>query len=516
MLPIIQGMDIDPDAAYLAFVAKDARFDGKVFVGVTSTGVYCRPICRVRTPQRVNCRFFSSAALAEAALFRPCLKCRPEIAPSAVGSRWSVMDASRTLAEQAAALLDASLSEPQNAKLGVLASRLGVSDRHLRRIFFALWGVTPLQYLQTRRLLLAKALLTDSTLPITQVALASGFGSVRRFNAAFADNYRLSPSRLRQQGREAITLGGSTFNMRLGYRAPYDTQGLARFLAQRAIAGVEWVDAEHGRSLRIRRSLRGGALVPGRENPRTAQAPASGWLEVFFDEDRSQLHLNFSPHWVHHTAALVALVRRWLDLDASPEVIDAALHDLPGEIGQRLPGSLDAFELSVRAVLGQQVTVAAARTLASRLVERLGSPLATPWPEVTWCFFEPAVLAAQTTSDLTALGLTQKRAHTLITLAQTWPQLERELQATSLGQQTIQQLLVTLCELPGIGPWTAQYIAMRALSWPDASLPGDVALRKAMGQLFNTTTPRAAQLRAEAWQPWRSYAALRLWNSLAN
>ncbi|XVJ70036.1 MAG: DNA-3-methyladenine glycosylase 2 family protein [Rhizobacter sp.] len=509
-------MDLDPDASYLAFVAKDARFDGKVFVGVTSTGVYCRPICRVRTPKRLNCRFFSSAALAEAALFRPCLKCRPEIAPSPLTSRWSVMDASRTLAEQAAALLDAKLAEPQSAKLGALAKKLGVSDRHLRRIFFTQWGVTPLQYLQTRRLLLAKALLTDSTLPVTQVALASGFGSVRRFNAAFADHYRLSPSRLRQQGAEATTVSRSTFNMRLGYRAPYETQGLARFLAQRAIAGVESVDTGPGGALCIRRSLRGGALVPGRENPTLAPVPTAGWLEVFFDADRSQVHLSFSPHWVQHTATLVALVRRWLDLDASPDVIDTALHDLPGQAGQRLPGSLDAFELAVRAVVGQQVSVAAARTLATRLVERLGSPLDSPWPEVNRSFLEPNVLAAQTPKDLTALGLTNARAHTLITLAQAWPRLELEMQATLFGQQPMEPLLATLCELPGIGPWTAQYIAMRALSWPDASLPGDVALRKAMSKLFNTTTARAAELRAQAWQPWRSYAALRLWNSLAN
>lgn len=503
-------MHLDPDASYLAFVAKDARFDGKVFVGVTSTGVYCRPICRVRTPKRLNCRFFSSAALAEAALFRPCLKCRPEIAPSGISSRWSVMDASRTLAEQAAALLDAQLSEPQSAKLSALAERLGVSDRHLRRIFFAQWGVTPLQYLQTRRLLLAKALLTDSTLPVTQVALASGFGSVRRFNAAFVDHYRLSPSRLRQQEAQAPTLATSNFKLRLGYRAPYDMVGLGQFLAQRAIQGVECV--QQGTSLCIRRSLRGAALHAGLDHT----APPSGWLEVVFDAERSQVHLSFSPHWVQHTAALVALVRRWLDLDASPDAIDHALHDLPGEPGQRLPGSLDAFELAVRAVLGQQVSMAAARTLASRLVDRFGSPLSSPWPEVNRSFVEPQVMAAQTPSELATMGLPATRARTLCTLAQAWPQVQQALQATLLGQQTIEQLLTLLCELPGIGPWTAQYIAMRALSWPDASLPGDVALRKAMSQCFNTTTARAAELRAQAWQPWRSYAALRLWSSLAN
>jgi AraC family transcriptional regulator of adaptative response / DNA-3-methyladenine glycosylase II len=508
-------MDLDPDASYLAFVAKDARFDGKVFVGVTSTGVYCRPICRVRTPKRSNCRFFNSAALAEAARFRPCLKCRPEIAPCLANARWSVMDASRTLAEQAAVLLDAQLAEPQSGKLGALAAHLGVSDRHLRRIFFAHWGVTPLQYLQTRRLLLAKALLTDSMLPITQVALASGFGSVRRFNAAFMDNYRMSPSRLRQQGSNASSQAGATLQLRLGYRAPYDVQGLGRFLARRAIPGVELVNTDANGALCIRRSLSGHVLVSSIEQTAQAKVPAPGWLEVVFDPGRSQVHLGFSSHWVHHTAALVSLVRRWLDLDASPDTIDSALHDLPGESGQRLPGSVDAFELAVRAVLGQQVSVAAARTLATRLVTRWGLHVESPWPDIRLSFFAPDVLAAQAPSDLTAMGLTTARARTLITLAQNWPTLETALRATLLGQQPIDPLLALLCEMPGIGPWTAQYIAMRTLSWPDASLPGDVVLRQAMLRLFNTTTARAVDLRAQAWRPWRSYAALRLWNSTA-
>lgn len=506
-------MHTDPDAAYLAFVAKDARFDGQVFVGVTSTGVYCRPICRVRTPKRGNCRFFQTPAMAEAASFRPCLKCRPEIAPHAANARWSVMDASRTLAQQAAALLDAQVAAPQAAQLGALAQRLGVSDRHLRRIFLAEMGVTPLQYLQTRRLLLAKNLLTDSSLPVTQVALASGFGSLRRFNAAFAENYRMTPSRLRHAGAASKAAEGSPFSLRLAYRAPYDVALLGRFLLQRAIPGVEQVllpDAAGG-GLCLRRSLRGGALASSTED---AAPAAAGWLEARFEPGASQVRLDFSPHWVHHTGALLRLVRRWLDLDAAPEAIEAVLHDLPGEPGLRLPGSLDAFELAVRAVLGQQVSVAAARTVATRLVDRLGTPLATPWPEVCRSFVEPEVLARQSPDTLCALGLTGARARTLIVLAGEWPRLDALLRSVSIGQTGIAPLLATLCELPGIGPWTAHYIAMRALSWPDAALPGDVALRKAMGQLFETHTPRAAQARALAWSPWRSYAALRLWNSL--
>src|SRR5688572_13536249 len=201
-LTIMAHMDLDADAAYLVLKARDARFDGRLFVGVTSTRVYCRPICRVRTPKRENCRFFTTPAQAEAQAFRPCLKCRPEIAPGP-GLPWSVMDASRTLARQAADWLDTQAAGGDSGSLAALASRLGVSDRHLRRIFQAEHGVTPVQYLQTRRLLTAKQLLTDTRLPVSQVALASGFNSLRRFNAAFVENYRMSPSRLRGEVDDA-------------------------------------------------------------------------------------------------------------------------------------------------------------------------------------------------------------------------------------------------------------------------------------------------------------------------
>ena len=506
-------MDLDPDACYQAFLAKDARFDGQVLIGVTSTGVYCRPICRVRAPKREHCLFFKSAAMAEAARLRPCLKCRPEIAPENLTGRWTVMDASRTLAEQAAALLDSQLAQAEHSKISALAQRLGITDRHLRRIFPALWGVTPHQYLQTRRLHLAKALLTDSRLPIAQVALASGFSSIRRFNATFAENYRLSPSHLRGQARTSQPLRDSAITLKLSYRTPFDLSSMGAFLAQRAIPMVESVETQDDGSLRIRRSLRGAALLTNQEHNPGHLAPEPGWIEIVFDTRRSQVSLSFPSHWVHHTASLIRMVRRWLDLDASPEVIDSALHDLPGAPGIRLPGSLDAFELSVRAILGQQVSVKAARTLSTRLVEQLGSTLASPWSDINRVFVEPEVLAAQTTQDLVKLGLTATRAQTLIELAKQWPRLQKILHETLLGRQTIEQLLSTLCELPGVGPWTAQYIAMRALSWPDASLPGDLALRRAMKQLFNTTTARMVESRALAWRPWRSYAAIRLWNT---
>ena len=490
-------MTFDPDVAYQAILARDARFDGRLFVGVTSTHVYCRPICRVRTPMRKNCRFYESAAQAEAAKFRPCMKCRPEIAPGP-GLPWTVMDASRTLAHQAALALDAAAADGEAPSVGALAARLGVSDRHLRRIFMAEHGVTPLQYLQTRRLLLAKHLLTDTQLPVAQVALSSGFRSLRRFNAAFADTYRMNPARLRRAAVDAGTAMSAgdalAVTVTLGYRDPYDVDALLRFVAQRAIPGIERVDG-----LEVRRTLRAGTL-----------SGASGWIEARFVPATAQVRLRFAPSLAKSSGRVVAAVRRWLDLDAAPATIDAALADLPGAPGLRLPGSLDAFELAVRAVLGQQVTVAAARTLAGRLAERFGERIETPWAEAARTFPSPASLAAAPIETIAELGIIRARAGAIAAIAQEWPSVAELLQARSDPALLIERL----CRLPGIGPWTAHYIAMRALGWPDAFPPNDVAALKAMKQLFGITSSRDANARAQTWQPWRSYAVLRLWNTL--
>ena len=491
-------MLLDHNASYQAITAHDARFDGRLFVGVTSTRIYCRPICRVRTPRRENCRFFETPAQAEAAAFRPCLKCRPELAPGP-GLPWTVMDASRTLARQAAEGLDTQAANGDTPNLVQLAERLGVSDRHLRRIFVAEHGVTPVQYLQTRRLLLAKQLLTDTALPVAQVALASGFKSLRRFNAAFADNYRLSPTRLRdaneapRRGRQRSD-DGDSIAVKLGYRAPLDIGALLRFIAQRAIPGVEAVSGNG-----VRRTLRAGLADD-----------APGWVEVEFLPHADQVRLRFSAQLANASGLLVAEVRRWLDLDAAPQAIDAALAGLPGAPGLRLPGGLDAFELAVRAVLGQQVTVAAARTLAARLVERFGTTLVTPWADVARAFPSPRVLETTTIERIAELGIIRTRAAAIVALAQAWPTLAEALRARGAPEALIERL----CTLPGIGPWTAHYIAMRALGWPDAFPPNDVAVLKAMKQHFKTASQREAEARAQAWQPWRAYAVLRLWNSL--
>jgi AraC family transcriptional regulator of adaptative response / DNA-3-methyladenine glycosylase II len=495
-------LPLDPDAAYQALAARDARFDGRLFVGVTSTRIYCRPICRVRTPMRKNCRFFATPAQAEAAAFRPCLKCRPEIAPGA-DFAWTVMDASRTLARQAADELDTQAASGDAPSLARLAERLGVSDRHLRRIFQTEHGVTPLQYLQTRRLLLAKQLLTDTTLPVSQIALASGFQSLRRFNAAFAENYRMSPSRLRGEAGDDDAPRAATADdavrVKLGYRAPYDVDAMLRFLTLRAIPDVECVD-DTAQARRVRRSVRAGTI-----------SEAAGWIEAEFDPNAPIVHLRFAPALAAASGRVVAAARRWLDLDAVPQTIDTTLADIPGTDGLRLPGSLDAFELAVRAVLGQQVTVAAARTLAKRLADRFGEPLATPWPnEVTRTFPAPGLLAITPIERIAELGIIRTRSGAIVALAQAWPSISPLLAPHARAEP----LIDALCALPGIGPWTAHYIAMRALGWPDAFPPNDVAVLKAMKQLFGTTSQREADARAQAWQPWRAYAVLRLWNSL--
>ncbi|MFN3296578.1 DNA-3-methyladenine glycosylase 2 family protein [Caldimonas sp.] len=489
---------LDHDAAYAALQSRDARFDGCLFVGVTSTGIYCRPVCRVRTPLQRNCRFFESAAQAEAARFRPCLKCRPEVAP---GQRlaWTVMDASRTLARQAAAWLDAQAGLPDGPPVSRLAQSLGISDRHLRRIFQAEHGVTPLQYLQTRRLLLAKQLLTDTDLPVTDVALASGFGSLRRFHATFADHYRLQPTELRRQRLAAPEPQGPV--LRLAYRPPHDLAALWAFLAQRALPGVE-APAPGG----WRRSLQW-------PHPTQDGRWLSGWLAVRFNVPRARVELQLSPALVAASSTLLPAVRRWLDLDALPEQVDARLKDLPHP-GMRLPGALDPFELAVRAVLGQQVTVAAARTLATRLVDAYGETLESPWPEVRRCFPRPERLAEAAPEALGRLGLVRQRAVAIGALARAWPTLSPLLRAPTLGgaPHPVPAAVQALQALPGVGPWTAHYIAMRALGWPDAFPPGDVAVLKALSQrLGRPCSVREAEQLAEAWRPWRAYAVIRLW-----
>jgi AraC family transcriptional regulator of adaptative response / DNA-3-methyladenine glycosylase II len=478
-------MTLHPDAAYLALKARDPRFDGRLFVGVTSTGVYCRPVCRVRTPRRENCRFYANAASAECDGFRPCLRCRPELAPGL-----SLMDSSQVLAQHAARMLEAAARNGTQLALPQVAAQLGVTDRHLRRIFQQAHGVSPLDYLSTQRLLLAKQLLTDTALPVTQVALASGFASVRRFNAAFAERYRMSPSALRKSGRAAA----DALTFRLGYRPPYDIAGTLRFFAQRAVEGVE---AVHG--LELRRTLSvphaGGAL--------------HGWMSLRFEPERHEVVLQLAPALVPAAGAVLQRVRQGLDLDADPALIDPALAaTLPcGHVpGLRVPNGFDGFEIAARVILGQQVTVAAARTMVRRLVERFGMPVDTPFPDLHRAFPTAQAIAEADPEVVGKLGIVRQRVRALQALA-------REVHEGRLPLHRGAPLAATmeaLHALPGIGEWTVQLIAMRALAWPDAFPASDIGVLNALG----TRDVKLAQQQAEAWRPWRAYAVLRLWQTL--
>lgn len=472
-------MVLDADAAYLALKARDARFDGRLFVGVTSTGVYCRPVCRVRTPRRENCRFFDTRAQAEAAAFRPCLKCRPEIAPGL-----SHMDSSRALADTAARWIEHAVHSREPVALPALAAKLGVTDRHLRRIFAAVHGVAPHGYLTTQRLLLAKQLLTDTPLPVTQVALAAGFESLRRFNAAFAERYRLQPTQLRREGGAAPDAP-----LRLAWRPPLDVPGLLGFFARRQVRGLDEVDGAV-----LRRTLAVGGHA--------------GWLQCRFVPERCEVHLSTSPSLAPVLGAVLQRVRQALDLDADPARIDATLALLPGthRPGTRLPGSFDGFETALRVILGQQVTVKAARTLVQRVADRFGTPVDTPFPALTHLFPDAATIAAASADDIGTLGIVRQRVRAIQALA-------TEVAAGRLQLHPAAPLADTLAALhalPGIGDWTAQVIAMRALAWPDAWPATDIGLMNALG----TRNPKEVLARAEPWRPWRAYAVMRLWHDL--
>jgi AraC family transcriptional regulator of adaptative response / DNA-3-methyladenine glycosylase II len=505
---------LDDAAHYLALQARDGRFDGRFFTGVTSTGIYCRPVCKVRTPRRENCRFFALAAQAELAGFRPCLRCRPELAPhggETEGAPWSVHEASGILAREAARLLDASVSpwvaSEQNSSADAVSQRLGISERHLRRIFAAHWGVSPLQYLQTRRLLAAKQLLTDTDLGVAQVAHLSGFASLRRFNAVFVAHYRLQPTALRTASASTTTStttpktaahsGG--FRLQACYRPPYDISAMLGFLGQRGMDGVEWVDVP---KTALARTL---AIATAGERLR-------GWVHCQFDETQHRVALTVSASLAPVLPQVLARLRAWLDLDADPLAINAAIGaGFPGLDGLRVPGTTDGFELAVRAILGQQVTVAAGRTFAQRLVQRWGEEVATPWPGLNKLFPSAQALVGANPSELGALGLVRQRQQALIALAQAVCQGQIDLTPGADVTATVAQLQA----LPGIGPWTAHYIAMRALRWPDALPASDVALHKALGVRHSKSPALELERIFAAWTPWRSYAVIRAWHTLA-
>lgn len=517
------------EAFYLALKSRDARFDGQFFTAVTSTGIYCRPVCRVKTPKRENCRFFAYAAQAEGAGFRPCLRCRPELAPAHAELAWSTEDASKTLASQAIRLIsDAALTE--DISMADIAAKLGVSERHMRRMVQTHMGVSPLQLLQTRRLLSAKQLLTDTRLRIQEVAMASGFGSLRRFNAAFAQHYGMPPTRLRKQSDAPGNADASRIpaqdglSLNLGFRPPFDAQALFSFWQQRQLDGMEFI-ALNANSIRAQglhriktdahSLVRSVCIAP----PASPQQMLRGWLQATLDLEKNTLRVRLSTSLAPALPIITARLRAAFDLDADPAAIDTALQATLGSLlgssfkssaGMRVPGSLDGFEIAVRAILGQQVTVAAGRAFTQRVLQAFGEPIQTPWPQITRCFPTPAALAQASPASLGELGIARQRQAALIAVSQAVTSGQLNLNSPPNPLQVIEQLKA----LPGIGDWTAHYIAMRALRWPDAFPAGDVALHTALN-LRHEKSPvcraRMAEAASQAWRPWRSYAVFRLW-----
>ncbi|HEY6278515.1 MAG TPA: AlkA N-terminal domain-containing protein [Streptosporangiaceae bacterium] len=498
-------MTLDFDTCYRAVVARDPRFDGRFFTGVTSTGIYCRPVCPARTPARRNMRFFPHAGAAEAAGFRACRRCRPETSPGSPD--WN---ARADLAARAVQLITDGYADEHG--IGGLAQRLAVTDRHLRRLLLAELGTTPIALARTTRLQTARRLLAETRMPVTEIAFASGFASVRQFNASFRQVYQQPPTALRARTGTAATAaraagrpaaaegaaanGGTWLTLRLAVRPPFDGQSLLRFLAARAIPGVEAVD--------------------GRRYARTIRAPGgAGIIELIpapAGAGAGQVRLRARLTGLRGIGQVVSRARRLFDLDADPQAIAAVLAAdevlaplVAARPGLRVPGAYDGFELAVRAVLGQQVSVAAARTLAGRLAGRYGTPLAaagplTPAGPLTTLFPGPADLAG---ADLTRLGLTTGRQQTLHALAA----------ASAAGRLNLgpgtdpDEAAAVLAELPGIGPWTIAYILLRAAGDPDAFPGTDLGLRRAMARLG------CQPGHDRRWRPWRAYAAVHLWTA---
>jgi AraC family transcriptional regulator, regulatory protein of adaptative response / DNA-3-methyladenine glycosylase II len=482
----IAGMD----AAALdrARISRDPRFDGKFFVAVSTTGIYCRPICPSRYAKRANVRFFGTPAAAETAGFRPCLRCRPEAAPGTpawLGTAAVVRRALRLIN-------DGALDE---GSVEALAARLGIGSRHLLRLFLQHVGASPLAVAQTRRLHFAACLLEQTSLPITQVALAAGFGSSRRFNDAFAKTYRRPPREMRRRARRGDAAGtGDEVVLRLAYRPPYDWAHMLGFLATRAVPGVERVDA------------RGYARTVACDG-----GHASVCVTAIPGEDALELRVSGAP-----PAALLQLssvARRVFDLSADPARIRAELaaDPLVGPLvklrpGLRIPGTWDPFECAVRAVLGQQVSVAAGRTFAARLVAHAGTVVRGGADGLTHLFPTPARVAAAT---LDGIGITGARARSLRALARATLDGAVDFAATPA------ELLASLTAVPGIGAWTAQYVLLRALGEPDALSNADLVLRRMAAPSSVLLSGAQLEGRARRWQPWRGYAVMHLWGAAA-
>lgn len=508
-------MELEPDICWRAHRSRDPRFDGRFFTAVTSTGVYCRPVCPAPTPRRANVRFYACAAAAEAAGFRPCLRCRPEAAPGTPAWQGTPATVARALR-----LIEQGALDAEGADVESLAARLGVGGRHLRRLFARHLGASPLAVAQTRRVRFAKQLVDQTELPLTQIAFAAGFGSVRRFNAAMRATYGRAPGQLRRarrgSGEEPRRTAGASprrpapdagagaaaaLELRLPLREPYDWDGMLAFLGPRAVPGLERVDGG---------TYRRAAALPGPDG-----RPLAGVIEVRRAPRGGALLLAVPPALAGALLPLATRARALFDLDADPAAIAERLAADPllaplvrARPGLRVPGAWEPWELAARAVLGQQVSVKSATTLAGRLAAALGAPL--PGADGWRLFPSPAAVA---TADLSRLGVPRARAAALRTLAVAVRDGAVDLAAPG-GAGAAR---AALRALPGIGAWTAEYVALRALGDPDAWPEGDLGLRRAVARLAGGPAPtlRAVRARAEAWRPWRAYATLHLWTAEA-
>ena len=476
-------VELNRDACYRALLTRDARFDGRMFTAVKTTGIYCRPICPARPPKRTNCVFFSTAIAAQSAGFRPCLRCRPEISPQLAA--WH--GTSNTVA-RALSLIETGTADDQD--LDRLADRLGVGERHLRRLFQEHVGISPKGVLQTRRILFAKQLITDSALPLTDVALAAGFSSIRTFNHAMQLLYGRPPSDFR---RRRDSLDVSHVRLLLPYSPPYDWESMISFLQARTIPGVESIEEGRYRRTISLNGKQGTVCVADRPEAHSLEA------KICFPDVRT-------------LPEIVRRVRALFDLGSHPATIEAHFSKDPvlaplvaARPGLRVPGAWDGFEMAIRAILGQQITVAGATKLASTLAATYGEAFQqSAYPELSFVFPMPGTLAA---SDLGSLGMPEARKKTIRELSRVVDQDPHFFDV----KRDLAKALETLCALPGIGKWTANYIAMRALREPDAFPAQDAGLLRALAQRGVNLKPDALLKHAEQWRPWRAYATMHLW-----
>ena len=465
---------------YQALKSRDRRFDGRLFVGVSSTGIYCRPICPARLPKPENCQFYTTAVAAEQSGFRPCKRCRPELAPGL-----ACIDMSGTLLDEACRLINRGFLDKHT--VSELADRLGITSRHLRRLFQEGTGISPLDLAISRRLMQALQLITDTSLSMTNIALLSGFNSIRSFNHVFMQHYRKAPSTLRTR---KFLAANQPIRLQLGYRPPYDWETLLNFLSQRTIPGVEYITGTHYRRT-VSLSRNQGQKI-------------RGWIEVSERKEKCQLEVTLSPELTPAISEILLRIRRLFDLDADPQDINERLGHLVSNPGLRLPGAFDGFEMSIRAILGQQITVKAAHTLATRVAQTFGTPLDTPFPELNVTFPTAQEIRALTPDQLGERGIIRQRCRAILSMADAVANGEIDLSPLANVPVTLKALEA----LPGIGPWTAHYIAMRALSWPDAFPDSDLGIIKALG----TKHRKSILETAEQWSPWRAYAVMHLWH----